>query len=429
MGRVCARSQHLRQDGPLLERLALLCVRSSVRYRTVVNPNLNKYCCMMDNTNVSDEATSPVPTLIPMPVDIRSLALSVLAVIATVFAMAWTKAIVVPLLMGLMVSYALTPVVNRLARWHVPRVVGAGLVMGAIVFAFAWGGWSLRDEAVSFVDSLPSLSHNLRQKLKFPRSTPVDTIAKVQQAATEISKAAQESVAPGVPTQRVTAEHPAVNIQGYLWSGTMGLIALLGQIAIVMLVAFFLLASGNNFRRKMVKLAGPKLSKKRITIKALDEVTEQIQRYLLVQIATSAVLGFLTWMVFLWFGMHSAGVWGVVAGITNLIPYFGAAIIAVGSTAMGLVQFDTVSQALMVGFSTLAIHSVIGNLVAPWLTGRASRTNPLSVFIAVLVFGWLWGPAGLILGVPILIVVKAVCDRVDELKPIGDFLGPGGRDT
>ena len=96
---------------------------------------------------------------------------------------------------------------------------------------------------------------------------------------------------------------------------------------------------------------------------------------------------------------------------------------------MGLVQFDTVSQALMVGFSTLAIHSVIGNLVAPWLTGRASRTNPLSVFIAVLVFGWLWGPAGLILGVPILIVVKAVCDRVDELKPIGDFLGPGGRDT
>lgn len=167
MGRVCARSQHQRQDGPLLERLALLCVRSSVRYRTVVNPNLNKYCCMMDNTNVSDEATSPVPTLIPMPVDIRSLALSVLAVIATVFAMAWTKAIVVPLLMGLMVSYALTPVVNRLARWHVPRVVGAALVMGAIVFAFAWGGWSLRDEAVSFVDSLPSLSHNLRQKLKF----------------------------------------------------------------------------------------------------------------------------------------------------------------------------------------------------------------------------------------------------------------------
>lgn len=108
---------------------------------------------MMDNTNVSDEATSPVPTLIPMPVDIRSLALSVLAIIATVFAMAWTKAIVVPLLMGLMVSYALTPVVNRLARWHVPRVVGAALVMGAIVFAFAWGGWSLRDEAVSFVDS------------------------------------------------------------------------------------------------------------------------------------------------------------------------------------------------------------------------------------------------------------------------------------
>lgn len=273
MGRVCARSQHQRQDGPLLERLALLCVRSSVRYRTVVNPNLNKYCCMMDNTNVSDEATSPVPTLIPMPVDIRSLALSVLAVIATVFAMAWTKAIVVPLLMGLMVSYALTPVVNRLARWHVPRVVGAALVMGAIVFAFAWGGWSLRDEAVSFVDSLPSLSHNLRQKLKFPRSTPVDTIAKVQQAATRnfegrtrkrCTWGADTASDGGTPCR----EHTGLSVE----RRSPGLIALLGQTAIVMLVAFFLLASGNNFRRKMVKLAGPKLSKKRITIKALDKV-------------------------------------------------------------------------------------------------------------------------------------------------------------
>ena len=105
-----------------------------------------------------------------------------------------------------------------------------------------------------------------------------------------------------------------------------------------------------------------------------------------------------------------------------MIPYLGAAIVSVSSTIMGLVQFGLIEPALLVGFSSFAIHSIVGNLVAPWLTGHASRMSALAVFVAVLAFGWLWGPVGLILGVPILLVVKAVCDRVDELKPIGDFL-------
>jgi predicted PurR-regulated permease PerM len=192
---------------------------------------------------------------------------------------------------------------------------------------------------------------------------------------------------------------------------------------IVFFVTLFLLASGDTFRRKMVKLAGPRLSQKRITIQALDEVSEQIQRYLLVQLATSIVVGIATGLAFLAIGLDNAPVWGVVAAVTNLVPYVGAIVLGAGAALVGFIQFDSIDKGLIIGASAFAIHGVVGNLLTPWWTGRASRMSPFAVFVGVLAFGWLWGAIGLILGTPILMVVKTVCDRVDELKPVGEFLG------
>ena len=188
-------------------------------------------------------------------------------------------------------------------------------------------------------------------------------------------------------------------------------------------MTLFLLASGDTFRRKMVKLAGPRLSQKKITIQALDEVSAQIQRYLVVQLATSVIVGVATGLAFFALGLANAGAWGVVAGVTNLVPYVGAVLVGGGSAIVGFIQFDSLDKALLIGASSFGIHALIGNLLTPWLTGRASRMSPFAVFVGVLAFGWLWGAVGLILGTPILMVAKAVCDRVDELKPVGEFLG------
>ena len=173
----------------------------------------------------------------------------------------------------------------------------------------------------------------------------------------------------------------------------------------------------------MAKLAGPKLSQKRITVEALDEITEQIKRYLLVQLVTSVIVGVATWLAFVWIGLEHAAVWGVVAGVTNLIPYIGAVIVGAGSALVGFMQFGTIQMALLVGGVSFVIHSIVGYLLTPWLTSRASRMNAVTVFIGVLAWGWLWGLWGLLLGVPILMAVKAVCDRVEDLKPIGELLG------
>jgi predicted PurR-regulated permease PerM len=405
------------------------------------------------------ERPAPERLLLHMPVDVRSLSLVVLAVLASIFALQWAKAVVVPILLGVMFSYALAPVVDRLQRWRLPRAAGAGAVLVSIAALICWGVWALSDDATAFVETLPQVAQKVRQVMDGARRKPSgSTIDKMQQAAEEIERAADQQQAasqavlprsgasgaggalearrtrPGTTTTtttsspspgvtRVVVERPSINVRDYLWTGTLGLFSFLGQLAIVFFVTLFLLASGDTFRRKMVKLAGPRLSQKKITIQALDEVGDQIQRYLLVQIATSVIVGVATGLAFLALGLDNAAAWGVVAGVTNLVPYVGAVIVGGGSAIVGFIQFDSLDKALLIGAASFAIHALIGNLLTPWLTGRAGRMSPFAVFVGVLAFGWLWGPVGLILGTPILMVVKSVCDRVDELKPVGEFLG------
>ena len=408
----------------------------------------------------SPDPDEPARVLLHMPVDVRSLSLIVLTVLASIYALHWAQAILVPILLGVMFSYALTPVVDTLQRWHVPRAAGAGIVLSTIVLVIGWGGWRLSDDATALVETLPQVAQKLRHAVENKAGQPAASpIEKVQQAANELEQAAHQaaseaaaasaaastpggrrpgttttttttkttSTTPPPPTPpgvtRVVVERAAFNVRDYLWSGTIGLFTFLGQTLVVLFVTLFLLASGTTFRRKMVKLAGPRLSQKKITVQALDEVSVQIQRYLLVQLATSVVVGVATGLAFYALGLNNAATWGVAAGITNLVPYVGAVIVGFGSAVVGFIQFDSIDRALLIGASSFAIHAIVGNLLTPWWTGRASRMSPFAVFVGVLAFGWLWGAVGLILGTPILMVVKAVCDRVDELKPVGEFLG------
>jgi predicted PurR-regulated permease PerM len=372
------------------------------------------------------ESAEPA-SVVHVPVNVRSASLGVLAVLACVYMLKWAAAVFIPVLLGLMLSYALSPIVNRLHGWRIPRVLGAAVLLIGIVGGTCSLLYSLSDDATALIETLPDAAQKLRLSLQRPRQAPIGTIDNVQKAAAELERAADEGTAPAASSPkgvtRVVIEHPRFSINDYLWTGTLGLVALAGQTAAVFLIAYFLLATGDSFRRKMVRLAGPRMSQKKITLEALDEITEQIQRYLLVQLFTSAIVGVATWLAFAWIGLQHAAVWGVVAAVTNLIPYLGAVVIGAGSAVVGFLQFGRLDMALLIGGTSFAIHSFVGQLLTPWMTSRASRMNPVTVFVGVLAWGWLWGLPGLLLGVPILMVVKAVCDRVDDLKPVGELLG------
>lgn len=387
------------------------------------------------------------PVLLHMPVDVRSLALVVIAVLLTVFALQWARAVVVPTLMGVMMSYALTPAVDLLQRARLPRPFAAGVVMSAVVAALAWGTWSLSDQANALVESLPGVAQKVRRLALQDDPGAPSAIARMKQAAAELEQAVQDpggappqapsqpAPAPRAPTRKAQAVqapkeptqvvivNPGVSLRDYLWTGTLGAAQVLGQAVVVFSIALFLLASGDAFRRKLVKLAGPTLGRKKITVQVLNEITGHIQRYLLVQVAVSLIVGVLTGLSFYALGVEQASVWGVVAGVTNLIPYVGAAVTGLGSALVVATQFGALDMGLWAAALSFGIHAVVGNILTPWWMGRTSRISPIAVFLSLLVFGWMWGVPGLLLGVPVLMVTKSICDRVEDLQPVGELLG------
>ncbi len=362
-----------------------------------------------------------------MPVDVRNVAMAVLAVLASIYTLHWASAVFIPLLLGVMASYALSPAVDRLQRWRVPRALGAGLLMLSALGSLGWIGYALADDAAALVESLPAAAQKLRETLRDSRAVSEGPIDKVQRAATSLEQAAEENAAPAAaPTRgvaRVQIERPRFNIKDYLWSGTLGLVGLIGQALVVVFITFFLLAAGDGFRRKLVRVTGPTFSRRKLTVQTLDEITGQIQRYLAVQVYTSVLVGIATWLALLAVGLERAAVWGVAAALLNLVPYIGSLVLTAGLVLVGFVQFGQTSTALWLGGLSLAIHTVSGQLLTPWMTGRASRMDPVVIFVGVLAFGWLWGVWGLLLGAPVLMVVKAVCDRVEELQAVGELLG------
>jgi len=360
------------------------------------------------------------------PVDVHSISLAVLAVLAVVFALHWARAVFIPLMLGVMISYALSAPVNLMQKWHIPRAIGAAVLLLAIVGGVGSAIYSLSDDAGELIETLPDAAHKLRLELLKKPGSSEGTMEKMQRAATQLEQAANESGAPAPAPSgvtRVQVETPKLNVKDYLWMGTKGAIGFSGQLSMVLFLAYFIMVSGDMFRRKMVRIAGPTLSKKKVTLRVLDEITGQIQRYLLVQVFTSVLVGVTTWLAFLWIGLEHAAIWGIAAGIFNTIPYLGPIIVTGGTSLVAFLQFGTFSMAFLVAGISLLITSLEGNLLTPWLTGRASRMSPLVVFIAVLFWGWLWGVWGLLLGVPIIMIIKAICDRVEDLKPVGELLG------
>jgi len=365
-------------------------------------------------------------TVIRGPLHVRSVSLIVLTVIAVLATLKWASAFFIPLMLGLIFSYALSPIVNALERVRIPRALSAAVLILGILGVAAASVYSFSDDANQLITSLPAAAKKMRDALHVQNGgteTPLNT---VQKAAAQLEQAAQEasSTTPaGRGVQRVQIEKPRFDIRDHLWSGTIGLASLIGQVTVVTFLTYFLVLSGDTFRRKLVKVTGNTLSEKKITVQALDEITDQIQRYLLVQVVASVIVGIATGLSFWALGLKHAAVWGFASGLLNLIPYVGAAVVTIAAALVGFVQFGEIRMAVAVGGASLLIHTLVGNLLVPWLTSKAASMNPVVVFVGVLAWGWLWGVWGLLLGIPIMMIVKAVCDRVEHLKPVGELLG------
>jgi predicted PurR-regulated permease PerM len=247
-------------------------------------------------------------------------------------------------------------------------------------------------------------------------------ISHVKEAAKELDRAAAEASG-AKPAQAPPPDHVASQVQTFVDAQYAKAATVLTEVAFALLLAFFLLASGDTFRRKVAKLAGESLAKRRVTVEVLNEIDAHVQRYLWTLLAVNAMIGFATWAALAMLGLPNAGLWGAVTGVLHVIPYAGAAVATFGIGIAMFLHSGSIASALIAMGAVAAIATVLGIVVLSWLQGRASRMNAVAVFIGVLFFGWLWGGWGLLIGLPILAVLKSISDRVESMRPVSELLG------
>ena len=352
-------------------------------------------------------------------IEIAAIAVAVIAVVAAARA---AESLLVPIVAGILLSYALRPLVAALERRRIPRLAAAGLVMTVLVGMLSGIAYAIRDDVNAAVAELPGAARKLRVAIAESARQSPGPMSHVKAAAEELDRAAAEAT--GKPAVvKPPSDTVAAQFQTFVEQQSAKALSVLTEIVFAMLLAFFLLAAGDTFRRKVAKLAGESLARRRVTVELLNEIDAQVQKYLITLVLANAVIGLATWGSLAMLGLPNAGMWGAITGVLHVIPYAGALIATVGvGVAMFLHSGSLASAAVAMG-AVAAIATLIGIGYSSWLQGRASRMNAVAVFVGMLFFGWLWGGWGLLLGLPIIAVVKAISDRVEPLHPVSELLG------
>ncbi|MGI8671983.1 MAG: AI-2E family transporter [Luteitalea sp.] len=366
------------------------------------------------------EAMEPSTASSAMAFSMRSLALTVLTTIAVIWVLYVTQSLLVPLIVGIILSLVLEPLVTGLTRVGLPRSAGAAIVLTALTAGLLGAAWQLSVPAAALADELPAVARHVRSMLARTTASRDGTVANIQEAADELATVTDAPPARDRSgAQPVRVVEPPTRLRDYLLTGT----GIAGQVLLVGFLVFFLLASGDLYKRKLVKLTGPSLTKKKITVQIIDEIDQQIGVYLRTLTAVCTLVGLATWLAYRSLGMPNAAIWGLLAAIANVVPYVGPTLVSLAATAMALAHFGSIGTALTVGGAQVVITSIEGFLLTPMLMSRSARMNPVAMFVGLLFWGWLWGAWGMVLAVPLLMAIKAVADRVEDFHAVGELLG------
>ncbi len=331
-----------------------------------------------------------------------------LAFVVGIAALSLAQGFIVPVVVSIVLALALARIVRRLSRL-VPRWVASALVVSFMVGSLGVLAYVLSDEAARAVSELPSATRTLRQAFRVMVNRQQGPLSQVQTAINELERTATESTGrPATPAgvTPVQVIEPPVDFSNVMWLGSQGVLWIAAQLALVVFLVYFLLAYGDLFKRKLVKISGDTLSRRKVTVQLIDEIGESVAKAMSHLVLTSVGVGILTTICLLLLDVQYAALWGLVAGLFNFVPYVGPLLVAAGLFLGSLVQFGEVGPAFMIAAVSIAITSIEGFVITPILFGRAARVNPVAVFIGFLFWGWLWGLWGMLLAMPLLLIFR-----------------------
>ena len=360
-------------------------------------------------------------------IQVKNVALVILTTIAVVFALDWAQNFVITLLFGILLSYTLNPLVKWLEYIKIPRIVGSSIVILTLILSIGFAGFTLRGQVQSIIAQLPEVTNKLTAAFETKRGEPLTDMQKVQIAASQMENATN-SVTNAVANKKNSTMHVVIDdhkfkIGDFLWRGSLGIFGFFGEAITMAFLAYFLLLSGDTFKRKLVHLTGPSLSRKKITVHILEDINNSIQRYMFMLLVTNVMVGLSMWVLFRIIGLENAGAWAVFAGFLHVVPYFGPVVTAGATGIAAYMQFGSTSMAVLVAGMTMLVATIVGVFLTTWMTGRIAKMNSAAVFISLLFFTWLWGVWGMLLGIPLIVIIKVICVHIEHLQPVAELLG------
>ena len=328
----------------------------------------------------------------------------------------------VPVVMGILLSYPLRPLVAMLERLRIPRFAAATMVIAILVSLISATVYAVRDDVNDWVAGLPAAARKLRHAVADAARQAPGPMTNMKAAAEELDKAAAEAA--GKPAAIPEPLKPSVSgqFQDFVQEQSGKALGVIAEIFVALLLALFLLAAGDTFRRKVAKIAGESLARRRVTVEVLNEIDGQIQAYLITLLIANALIALATWGALVLLHVPNAGILGAVTGVVHVVPYAGTTVAAITVGVATFMETGSFGDAVIAMTAIVGIAATIGMGLATWLQGKAANMNPVAVFIGLLFFGWLWGGWGLLLGVPILTVLKSIADRVEAMQPISELL-------
>ncbi len=345
------------------------------------------------------------------PFGVRSLALTGLFILASFYTLYFGRDFFLPIILALLLNFLFSPVVRALKKLRIPEGLGAGIVVFGLLGGLALGVYQLATPAYEWAQKAPQTMRRLEAKLRDFKK-PVQTMSK---ATEQVEKITQVGGAKPTPTVEVRTE----SLGERVFSQATDLVAN-GMVMFILL--FFLLASGDLFLRKLIRVL-PSLADKKKAVEIARQIETDISAYLVTITMINIGLGIAVWGITTLLGVPNPLLWGVLAMVTNYIPYLGAIIMIVVLAMVGFLTFKDTSHALMVPMSFVGLNILESYIVTPMVLGRRLTLNPVVIFLALTFWGWLWGITGALLAVPIMVVFKIFCDHSEPLRPLGEFLG------
>ena len=345
-------------------------------------------------------------------INVQTVFLGIIAGVLVLYTLYFSSTVAIPLVLACVFNLVLTPVVLALARIRIPAPVGAGLVVLVVLLVVGLGVLTLAQPAADWLRRLPYVIDQLADRLDFVQ-VPAKQLKEAEEALTNIGEAAPDTATQVVVMPRTTT------LREQLFNETSRFAIGAGTTLVLL---YFMLAMGDKFLRRLVA-ALPDFRTKKQVVEIAHQLQSDMSHYLLTVSAINVAFGAVVAGAMFAAGMPNPLLWGVMAGILNYVPFLGHTVSAIIIAVVALLSFPELSIALVPPGLFIVIAALEGNVITPMILARRLTLNPVAVVAALLIWGWMWGIVGLLLAVPLLVVAKIACDKIEPLHPVGEFLG------